>query len=438
MIKVASVVNSRNPRISIFTFFSLLVFFAMSTLAFAENSNEEPSEPKEEPVRAFYLGLKEALLRAEKHPERKILALETEIRAQDRRAFQLGFLPSLEVNRNWQGDFGTFDSAESFSVGASLNLFRGGVDYFGLRSRQKFESASNSNFISEWHQRQRQVASLFVNCAFESRNVDILRSSLNLRRRILEVATERYSRGIVSEEEQAKLAIDASLTESRLHTSQTLEANCKEQLRFWVGAFDEVDARSFPPFVSNLVELRVEDHPLWQSKRLEALGQEDRTRQERGDLLPTLDLVYFNQPEASFQTANDYWGLRLRWFFDRGQSLTEYRIQELREEQAREELKLTERQLQLEWKVASQTYQTRRFNLERLQKNQFLSEKIVESSLRRFRAGAVNANDVALDQSRLLDSRLALNEAWSLCLLAWLDVYVSAGKSLIEFADLAP
>lgn len=388
------------------------------------------------------LTLKQTLEQAQNHPQMKNIQLDVELAEQDYTGALLGWTPTVSIERDWLQSGGNsqtvFNSADSFSVSARLNLFKGLGDVGNTRSRYYSRKAARAEGEQEWITTQLTVAEVFFRCASEMKLLEKAKRAVKIRTDLEAIAKRRFDRGSLAKDEYIKLKIDRNLEENNLRQQQHALTDCRADLSYWVGESLTSEIIS-PDLMTSISRLTTEaadyqDHPDWQSVSNEAKSSRWQVWAEGGDLWPQLDLNYNFEPKTSFQSEDKTLLLTASWdIFDGGEDWTGYRKSRINFQKSQNLVSDFERQWTRRFESAQSQLREQLIIYKTNTENSKLAEEILQASLRRFRLGSVSSNEVALDQNRLIGALRAEWQSWFALHQNWLQLLSVRGEKVEKY-----
>ncbi|MEZ4870662.1 MAG: TolC family protein [Bdellovibrionales bacterium] len=392
---------------------------------------------------AMALTLGQALEKAKQHAIVRNIELDVELGRQDYLGSLLNWAPSLSIERNWLQESGSSSSLsvpnDAFSINARLNLFNGMGDYGYSRSQYYQKKAEEARGQQQWRSVQFTVAELFFQCVSAQNLLEKANRAVKIRKDLEDIAYNRYQRGSLARNEYIKLKIDRNIEENNLRQREHQLRACKNSLAYWVGS-EEVSSIDDPGLISKFEaqlgkNYSLESHPDWQVLKNENESTRWSIWNEGSALLPDLSLSYSLEPAASFQTEEKILMLTASWELLNGAGWTEYkksRINFLKTQNQLNEFKMlwTEKNETARSQLLEQitTYKT---NVE----NSQYAEEILKTGLRRFRYGSISSNEVAIDQSRLIDALRAEWQSWFALHQSWLELLSARGEDVYSYLN---
>jgi outer membrane protein TolC len=395
------------------------------------------------------LSLSKLLEQVHAHPEIKADALQVDSTEVDRRAAILKFGPNVNLMETWSSTSGSYTFAatsdswgsNSQSINVNFNLFRGFQDVSSYKSQSFLLDASREDRRHKYLEASRQASETFFTCLQLEQSETEARTALDLRRQIAQIERNRFEKGVHSRDEVAKLDLDANNAELELQSILSRKRSCVEQLAYWSGPIEALEATTLEPVIKDQLSREavappdLTHHPDLLSAQLNREYAHWDVRRARGAFYPTLDFAYSEFPTTAFQMQSQQWLLTAQFtLFDSGVTLEGLEKAHVLERIADERQQYTQRQLDSTAKQRLEDVHAAFNQYVGQKKNADLAQQLLNSSLRRFRAGTLSANDVALDQGRVIQSLFAVHNTWLQMHITWIRYQVALGHTLEEFA----
>ncbi len=381
-------------------------------------------------------GFKSLVEELQNHPEVSVLKSNNRLGELQVNQSIYSNLPGLSFNKNWFGPETDDLSRQTGGINARLNLFRGGkslFDYHVSRSEEdriKSESSQATNRIFK------DAFRLYFQCLYQKERYAWSKKARELREKLLTVAQRRFKRGTLPESEVLKLSIDFRSAQNRENNNQKSNEQCQDRLAYWFKGpiqFEPVSATSLSGIrsFSAIKTERLKLHPQVLSKKAALAAAENDFYRSLGNYLPEVSLGYSESSVSVGQVIDRQWLVSLNWnIFDSGQSIVEMQKANVREDRARSSLETTEKQVLRDLEVAQAEYRQAVKALKLIESNSKDAKKLIRSTLRRFEMGAISANEISIDQGRIIETEFQLIDARSSLLENWIQVLFEAGEDV--------
>jgi len=386
-------------------------------------------------LRADALSFSEALHAAKKHPDAKIADLTLEQSQKQTHKSYLNLTPSVNLYTSQIASPSPRDFSETtWGIGTTLNLFSGLRDFHSIRQERANYRAAAALRQTEMLEREITVGQIYLECLFYQTSESSALESHNVGNQISEVARKRFERGLTSKDEYLKLRVDAETSQVKYISEKSKKENCYSNLKYWVGSFSNLDNISLKeaPSLRTLSEFPI-NHPKFTYYK-DIVGREKfYSRVLLAKNLPQVNLEYSREYQPTVVDPISFWALRGTWtLFDSGQSWMNTQIQNIELEKASEKLKTVEKTILRDSETLERTYLDNLKLYKILESNLSQIKSTFRTSLNRYRAGATTANDVALDQSRVIVATYSLDDMWLQKHLSLIRYQNSLGKSITE------
>ena len=373
-------------------------------------------------------------------------ALNVEI-ASERKLARVGaFTPSLSLVGSSNQQSGTFNQAattssnvRSLTVNVGANIFRSGSDFAALKGANRDIDASEASLDDQRLKAEDDAATALLTLISRSREREFIAQIVGLNTESLKIARERFNHGLLPQQEVDKTQIDLDNAQARLINADVALADARAEVSARLGSIQNLnlewpwreqiasgprpDASSFkldfrPDYRSALFTLEAED---W------------RKHAARANLLPSLD---FNAGAGSFDLSQDRrdWsaGLTLTIpIFEKFVGWSQARIQSLTAQQAEINRELIARTANAEIESLTVGYRAARESAIARERTSKLTSRIYGDSLQRFRMGRTSANDLSVDQNRLLETQILEVQGWTNAHLSLARLCHSLGQSVL-------
>jgi outer membrane protein TolC len=184
-----------------------------------------------------------------------------------------------------------------------------------------------------------------------------------------------------------------------------------------------------------MARLELERRPDWRAAHARVDAEDQRYKRELGLLLPSLDAnAAYGYYEAAGASAPGWTGtLSVSFpFFDHLAQWSSAKAQSYARTTAELNLEQTARDARSQWDAAQHSFDAALATALSREKTLGLSRRVYQDNLKRFQAGRVHANDLALDQTRLFDSELFAVQGWSAAHQAFARLCHAGGYTLAE------
>ncbi len=380
------------------------------------------------------LTLKDALKLVPKHPKQQSYNLDTQNAEIGRTKSWLNLTPS--ISGAWQkSSTSTIDDLANptWKLSAGLNLFSSFGDYTNIRAKGFLLAATESTEDWALNQNELQLAETYLNCLYEQNAEAAALEALKISEQIAAIEQSRFKKGIKSRDDFLKLKVDAENRRIRYLSELTKKESCYSELSYWVGSFLALADPKLNPKEPVAKSGLPSEHPRLKAAQLALESNRSLAHSTVTTNLPRLDLsVGRSYYEVTESYGNEIY-LTAKWnLFDSGQTLSDIRAGFVQLRKSEETLKDTERDLTKEISVHSK-------NLTQYLKQYKIAEENLrdiqltfKTSLARFRAGAISANEVALDQARVVDATFAVYNLWLQMNLSYLRYQSSIGNKVSQ------
>ena len=310
---------------------------------------------------------------------------------------------------------------------ADLNLFRFGADRAALNAAGKDREAQAALYENEFLSAELQAVSFLVDEISRKMTADIDRELVKLREQSLAIARARFAQGLLAQQEVEKVQVDLENSRARLADAEISRSEAEAALTARIGT-----ARVAPvwPWQSSLLDrkarvFRVTDretanHPAFRAATLALDSQESLLSAKNALFWPSIDAGFsygfYNGAAVNAVPSQKIWSgaITLSFpLFNRLSNLSDIRLQsqaviaaDARREGVRIDLDQEKQSAKEGFDLALESVRRRIENLQ-------ISKRIYQDNLRRFRGGRINADELLIDQDRLLTSQLLEVNGWA-------------------------
>ncbi len=371
----------------------------------------------------------------DKHPDIAVINNATSLSKIEERRTLVANLPRVSVSKNWFGENPDDLNQTTTGLNGDINLFRGGQNLFNyFASSSSYEKASIDNW-QRINKIYRDVSNLIFKCHFENERLNWSLKTLDLRKSLVTVAKKRFRRGTLPESEVIKLEIDLQNTESQMQSLKLRAQNCQDELSYWMNR-DELNLKPDLKVITRILESNqlkgdIEEHPLVMASQSQLDQSEFKNYSQWGSWLPELNLNYQESPQFAGQVYNRQWLLSLRWtIFNSGQRFLNQQKSSVELENARLQLMSTKKRVETDLNKSLQSLKDAsvQFNISKTRTKN--ARKLSQSSIQRFRLGAISANEITLDQNRYIQANFQKIDDQESLIRLWINFNFSNGRSL--------
>jgi|GEM_PF-2635996 len=361
------------------------------------------------------------------------------------RAKKLGrvgaFTPSLsvvgqETKNNTSDPFLTRDSA---AVTLGANLFRSGTDFAALKAANRDIDASEESLKNEKLKAEDDAATTLINFIARTRERELISQIVQLKQESVKIAHERYAKGLLPQQEVDKTQIDLDNSKARLIDADVNLATARAAVSSRLGAFQNVNL-DWPwkgAIVSGprpeALDFKLENRPDFRAQVQTLEAESWRRHASRSLLLPSLDLTAsYGNLDLSNRDRRDWSALLTLTIplFEQFQGYSAARQQTLAKQQAEIAREMIVRNAGAEVESYRTNFAEARESAVARERTSKLTQRLFSDNLQRFRLGRASANELALDQSRLLEAEILEVEGWSGAHLSFVKLCHALGHNV--------
>lgn len=361
-------------------------------------------------------------------------------------ASRISLGPSLAVVAGQSRTQDTTSGVNSILGKATLNLFRSGADSARISSALAAREREARLLSNEVLKAEDEAMTALVDVIRQEQEVEILRKSAQLKQESLDIARQRYDKGLLPLQEVEKVEIELDNAQARLTDSQNNLNDVQATLKTLLGA-RELQAEW--PWKERLTRdsellkkhLDLAVRPDWQATQFEIASADWTSAQAKRLLLPSVDLqATYGTYDLSTPDRRD-WTVLLSLtipIFDPQQNITTYWIRSLDADLARVRLESLRRVAEPQFLSLRSDLLAAQNSARAREKTLATSRKLFADSLQRFKLGRASVNDLAIDHDRLFSAELLAVNGWSAAHLAYARLCHSLGSRVRANGDCLP
>lgn len=361
---------------------------------------------------------------------------------------RLAFAPSVaaEAKRAYSGDHSLGYEVRSTSTiaqgTAKLNLFRFGADVANWKVASAEIEAESAALQGTLLSTELAGARAVLERIQRQKEVKVLEDLVQLETTSQKIARERYERGLLPMQEVEKVSVDLANAQARLSEAELREQDSRAALTALLG---HAQVETQWPWKEMLIERGASLLEKFKQTDLESLPvvRAARQRQEALDqftsrawrlALPSLDADaslgrVYPAGGADYAAWSGTITLSIP-LFDRLTQLSTAREQAAYTRAADARLESARREARAEALRAQESFATALAAATAREKTVGLSKKLHEDANRRFGMGRLSSNDLAIEQSRLLDAEQLSVLAWASAHIALVRLYHANGMMI--------
>lgn len=356
------------------------------------------------------------------------------------------FTPSLnlvasddQAHGTWARAAGSPEDLRSARLAVSANLFRSGTDFAALKAANRAVEASEESLGDQRLKAEDDAATTLFTLISRTAEREFVSQIVGLKTESVKIARERFNHGLLPQQEVDKTQIDLDNAQARLIDAEVALSEARAAVNARLGSAQAI--RLEWPWKTTIVSdrrpdvdpFKFENRPDYRSalKTLEA--QEWLRHASRAALLPSLDVnASYGNFDLSQADRRD-WTLGLTLtvpIFEKFVGWSEARIQSLAAQQAEIERERVARTANAEVESFTVGYRAARESAVAREKTSKLTSRLYNDNLQRFRLGRASANDLSLDQNRLLEAQILEVQGWTAAHLSLVRLCHALGRSI--------
>ena len=358
------------------------------------------------------------------------------------------FAPSLSFDaKTYRGGNSAYTGGLDSQIEATskYNLFHWGADFANLSAASADIDMQVLALESSRLSVEDQAITALVAQVQALQEIKINQEIVDIQTNLYKIAHERFKSGYLAVQEVNKISVDLENAIASLSNVQLEEASTRSQLENLLGSSD-VELEWPWKMRMKQSETKIENEkwdanalPDWQAAHRHLEAEEARLHKTQRLLLPSLDANFSYGLYKGLDTigASPTWtpgwtaALGITFpFFDNLITYSNMKAQIYNEKIADIALTQKERDVKAAWDSSRVSFQISLKAANGREKTLDTSRQLYQDSLKRFQAGRISANDLVIDQRRLLDSELFAVQGWAYAHLQFPKLCHSLGKRL--------
>lgn len=329
-------------------------------------------------------------------------------------AKQMKFLPSLSVGQYRTKRFNSDSETDNLSITSELNLFRFGADHASLKSADSNRKIMSQTLELTASSRESLAISALFNNISAFQELQTMKKLVKTKKLSLKTITIRYKRGLTPSQEVDKTQVDINNTTARLSDLKTRFNNSKASLESllghskiehvwpWINFFKQ---KKHLPILNN--GFSISSHTRIKKAKMSIIKNEYDVKETKRSFLPRVDLSYsYDITETSNTRAREKTAMLsiTMPIFDNLSNYSRYKSRYASLVSAKYDLKEATRAIVSEWNAKKINFNNVLETMFSRDNSLALSHRLYRDNFKRFQKGKISVNDLAIDQSRLLDS----------------------------------
>lgn len=333
------------------------------------------------------------------------------------------FFPTLSLTGAFPLSNNFITSSQSIAITSKWNLFRWGADYVGLLAAISSEEVQKFTVDSAVIVAEQSAILALITEIQKIKEVRIYSRVVKSQLELMEIALERYKKGLLPEQEVQKLKVDLANAKANLADSEMSEAQARAQVESLLG---EAGIQEEWPWIEELKrgqgrvileeEFQLSKTPDWNSAKKELEAQIDRLSQNWRLLFPSLDAQF------SYGNYSGFFGSFTGWtgmlvvsvpLFDQFTNYSNAKAQSYLKASSETKVEKVQRDAKSRWQASRVNFQTAMETALAREETLALSQQLYQDNLRRFQAGRATANDLTIDRTRMNSAELFAVQGWA-------------------------
>lgn len=334
--------------------------------------------------------------------------------------------------------------ASSVGVESTLSLYKFGADTAIAEASAARAAEAAFNRVDAAGTAEAEAAEALLDVIARRKERDLAAALLKARRENLAMAEKLYERGLRPAQDVDKVRIDAANEDVSLRESEEGLSVALVRLKELAGR--SLDVKPAWPWIEYFRQLGapkpVKAPALGERADRKALAERVRAldadaRATRASGIAALDAqvdLFWTRDDESAKASRQWSGALVLSvpLFDRLVSSTNYRVQERQKALAEIDLIGKDRTLEADWAAANASFTSALAGAETREQTLALARKLFDKSLKSFQAGVLSANELSLDQDRLIAAELNTLKGWSTAHRSFVKLCRAQGQALAE------
>jgi len=339
---------------------------------------------------------------------------------------KVDFLPDLSASVNHTHNYQNQQDNDSqgISLNSKLNLFKFGGDYANHQAAkyQKLQSTEQLNDL--YLAKEAEGVQALLKYLLDKQQSEIYKKQAELLNQSYNLAQVRFKKGLLAAQEVQKISVDFENSKAYYQNALADQGQSQANVIALLGHSDVISnwpwENSFKDAkINQIINKKVDlsERPDWKALLYSVDNQKSLLKKSKAQILPSLDLnVSYGQNK--FQAGGDWhesWqgvvGLSLPLFSNLN-DYTGFRYQKINVIKAQANLTILKRKALSQsvadrenFKISLKTAKSREKNLE-------ISRRLFKDNYQRFTQGRADANELIIDQRRLLDTENLVLSGW--------------------------
>lgn len=336
-----------------------------------------------------------------------------------------------------------FTSEKNFGISANWNLFRGGSDYFSMLSADAAKDAQAFSALSQATQVEVKASEIIFRKVFFYASYQANLEQKKLKESAMQIAKERYRQGRISLQELDRIEIDLSQQLNRMRQLEMEKLDLEQRIRS--SFVQKIDTDSWPLANARIERLQLgaksnETQKLYWQSQASKYGWRSASLRH----LPTVDLNFTysrSNPAGEEGSFFGYYGRNQGWagvftvtlpIWSQLATTSEIAAERANYEQTDAAFSVAENEELARRDALAKKIPILKESVLESQKVLKKAEDLYKATMRGFQYGKVSTNDLFLEQSRLIDTRLEYSQNQMNLHTTLVEACALSGKSLRE------
>lgn len=334
----------------------------------------------------------------------------------------LYFLPTLSMDgsRSLSRSDGESTTTHSANFTAGVNLLKFGADYQTGKAAKYDWRSQKSAYSETVVQVENDAIKRLLDFIFQKKNNEIQHKILKINQDALQIARARFKQGLLPGQEVLKVEVDFGNARARLKSADQGLSSAQGALESRLGEKYQGSSWPWMERLKKVSKEKLSASSIRQRPRLKQLEWDLKSAKASSSaafrsIFPTLDLSVSYGYLRRFGLSNWQWQGAVTLtipLFERASDYAAFQRARAQKMVKDAELRLFKRDLENQNRADQENFNIALETALERERIVQLSRKLYKDNQKRFSGGRVSANELAQDQSRLLESEKLAADGW--------------------------
>ena len=350
---------------------------------------------------------------------------------------------SIDASQSWNNEWTSGNLSKQIEGVALFNLVHWGADLATWRAADADVETEEYQLSATELKEELSAVTALLQFISKTHEKAIHKKLVDMEKALLNIAQKRFNAGLLPQHEINQVMIYLENAASALVDVELGWNEAQATLEALLGHSDISLEWSWKSRIEKaaleLAQNKDPDlalRPDLQNASARARAESERYTKSVRLLFPSIDTTFrFGHYEAAGAVGAPSWTAVLQIklpFFDQFQTYANARAQSYVREAAEASVVQVQRAAKADWSIAQNSFEKAFQTARSREKILSISQQLYQDNLKRFQAGRISANDLAINQKRLLDSELFAIQGWKTAHLALLKLCQARGRSVLK------